>query len=91
MDLSPKDKVAILDALTQTQAWSVLCAELDENIKFLSNDISTAIRKKDFERASRLDGKKEMAEFVKSLPSRIKHRNETIIERVKNLLPGNRG
>lgn len=89
--LTPKDKVDIAGAMVQTQAWAMLCAELDEHIKTLSNDISNAIRKKDFEQASRLDGKKEMAEMVKTIPFRIKRKNETIIERVKNLLPGNRG
>lgn len=89
--LSPKDKIEALSALQQTMGWALLSAELEATIQVLSNDISNAIRKKDFEHASRLDGKKEMAELLKNLPARIKRKNETVIERVKNLIPGNRG
>mgnify|MGYP001562612926 FL=1 len=89
-NLSPKDKVELCKAYQNSQLWSLVSAEIDEQIKFIESDISQALRKKDFEKASRCDGKKEQAQEMKNILNKIRRKNESIIDRVKNLLPQGR-
>lgn len=90
MERTPKDKVQFCNDLLKTEVWSLICEELDAELGYINNDISSALRKKNFEKASRLDGKKEMVEFLKQLPLKIRKQNESLIQRIKDLLPNGR-
>ena len=86
--MMPDEKARLMESLLCSPYWEIVRERLDEEIKYLNLDISLAIKKQKYDTASHLNGKLEMAEFIKALPERIVRENRSIIERVKEALSG---
>ena len=86
MSYQPNDKIRFMEGLSVSPDWAIVCEEVDLMIKSFDQEISNNLKKKNYDMASHLNGKKEMAEILKSLPRMIKRKNQGIIERIKDLV-----
>lgn len=84
---SPEDKAKHMSTLLVTY-WPIVAERLEQEQKSIEAEISLCLKKRNFDRASHLNGKKEMAEYVLGLPHRIRKENLKFIERVKEALSG---
>lgn len=84
--MTPEDKVRYMAGLISGNDWNIVCERIDQEIKAIETEISLSLKKQNYDRASHLNGKKEMAEFLKGLPLRISRENKGIIDRVKEMI-----
>ena len=88
MSYFPEDKVRMMIGFQTSPDWAILCERIDQEIKGIESEISLSLKKRNYDRASHLNGKKEMCEFLKGLPMKIKRDNQGIVERVREMIAG---
>lgn len=86
MKYTPEEIVRRMDAVMVSEDWALICERIDKEIKSMELQKSQLIKKREWEKSSHVNGRQEMAEYLKGLPLRVKRENLGIVQRVTDAL-----
>ena len=83
MSYPPDEKLRLMTGLQTSPDWEIICERIDKEVQAITSEISLNLKKRNYDKASHLNGKMEMAQFLKNLPNKIRRENQGIINRIK--------